>query len=464
MEVKTNKSALKTGKSSSLIDSLFNPVDIASLVFFRIAFGLIMLWEVWRYVDHEWIGKYYIEPSFHFTYYGFSWITPWLGDGMYYHFFALGILAVCIAYGFFYRVTTTLFFLGFTYVFLLDQARYLNHFYLVSLVSFVMIFIPAHLNYSFDSWKNPKIRSNTVPAWALWLLRIQVGIPYFFGGIAKLNPDWLQGEPLRMWLGYRTDLFLIGPYFAEEWMIYLFSYCGLLFDLLIIPLLLWRKTRPVAFVCALLFNLTNAWLFKIGIFPWFMICATTLFFEPNWPRRFLRNIKEVSIYTSNHTPSVKMKYLTASLLGLYLLLQFSVPFRHLLYPGTVHWTEEGHRFSWHMKLRDKNGKAKFFAYDPTTGEKKKVNPSRYLTRIQYSAMINRPDMILQFAQHVSKVLSAHPDKNIEVYADVLASLNGREYQRMIDPEVNLATEKRSLRHAEWILPLDAPSNFALISE
>lgn len=455
MKEKSANSYKKFLSLSAVLDPLFKPVDIASIILFRIAFGLIMLWEVWRYIDHHWIERLFIDPPFHFTYYGFSWISPWSGDGMYYHFFALGILAISIAYGFFYRITTTLFFLGFTYVFLLDQATYLNHLYLVSLISFIMIFVPAHWNYSFDSWKNPKIRSNTVPAWALWILRIQIGIPYFFGGIAKLNMDWLHGEPLRMWLGDRSDLFLIGPYMKEEWVIYFFSYSGLLFDLLIVPLLLWKKTRPLALLCAIFFNLTNAWLFKIGIFPWFMIVATTMFLEPSWPRKFLRISKDPSLKSSYCHTSLKMKYLTATVLGLYLLIQFSVPFRHFLYPSKVHWTEEGHRFSWHMKLRDKDAEAKFYAYNPQIGVRQRIDPSKFLSKKQYGTMINRPDMILQFAHHVSKTLSTHPDNKVEVYADILVSLNGRKHQRMIDQNVNLAAEERSLRHANWILPLDS---------
>ncbi|MEJ7873187.1 MAG: HTTM domain-containing protein, partial [Rubrobacteraceae bacterium] len=116
---------------------LFAPVDIASLVFFRIAFGVLMLWEVWIQFSNGLIQRNYIDPTYHFTYYGFGWVQPWSGNGMYLHFLALGVLAVCIALGLWYRVSVVLFFVGFTYVFLLDQALYLNHFYLICLVSFV---------------------------------------------------------------------------------------------------------------------------------------------------------------------------------------------------------------------------------------------------------------------------------------------------------------------------------------
>ncbi len=195
---------------------LFAPVDIASLVFFRIAFGTIMAVEVLRYFYHGWIRRYYIDPTYHFSYYGFEWVQPWPGIGMYLHFIALGALAICIAYGFWYRVSTVLFFLGFTYVFLLDQANYLNHFYLIVLISFLMIFIPAHRSFSVDALERPQLRSETAPAWALWVLMAQMAIVYFYGGLAKLNDDWLRGEPIRTWLASRMDFPVIGPLFAEE--------------------------------------------------------------------------------------------------------------------------------------------------------------------------------------------------------------------------------------------------------
>src|SRR5690606_11851563 len=144
-----------------------------------------------------------------------------------------------------------LFFLGISYVFLLEQACYLNHVYLIALLAFLMIFVPAHRAGSVHAWLRPWRRAEVAPACALWLLRAQVGIPYFYAGVAKLNPDWLRGEPLRMWLRDSVDLPVLGPLLVEEWVVYTFAYGGLLFDLLIVPALLWRRTRAPAFLLAL---------------------------------------------------------------------------------------------------------------------------------------------------------------------------------------------------------------------
>lgn len=176
---------------------LFQPVDNASLVIFRISFGLIMLWEVGRFLKENWIRTYYISPKFYFKYFGFEWVQPWPGEGMYYHFAAVGLLAFCITFGVFYRIATVLFFLGFSYWYLLDQTRYLNHLYLCALIAFLMIFLPCHRAKSFDAWLRPSIRSNQAPRWALWAVRFQIGLVYFYAGIAKLASDWLAGEPMR---------------------------------------------------------------------------------------------------------------------------------------------------------------------------------------------------------------------------------------------------------------------------
>ena len=161
---------------------LFEPVDIAALVYYRIAFGALMLWNVWFYYQRGFIAAFWIDPTFLFSFPAFAWVHPWPGDGMYHHFLALAVLAVLIAAGCFYRMSAALFCVGLTYVFLLDQANYRNHFYLLCLMSFLMVFVPAHRAFSVDAWRRPSLASATAPAWTLWILRAQMGAVYVFGG------------------------------------------------------------------------------------------------------------------------------------------------------------------------------------------------------------------------------------------------------------------------------------------
>lgn len=438
----------------TVFPALFAQVDIAVLVYFRIVFAGIMLWEVWRYFDRGWIARYWIEPILNFPYFGFEWLHPWPGQGMYLHFAGLGILAIFIGLGLWYRLSTALFFLGFTYMFLLEKARYLNHFYLICLISFLLIFVPAHRAFSLDAWRRPGLRSQTVPAWTLWLLRIQVGIPYFYGGLAKINSDWLQGEPMRMWMAARTDFPAIGAFFTQEWMVYFLSYGGLLLDLLVVPFLIWKRTRIYAFVAALVFHLMNVRLFNIGIFPWFMIAATAIFFRPDWPRWLLRQRRcdrgpSPTRLTPRHT-------LTLTLLGIYLGLQLLLPFRHYLYSGNVNWTEEGHRFAWHMKLRSKDADVRFLITNTLDGTVSSLDPYDILPSWQVRKMAARPDMILQLSHIIAEDIGGADKGSIEVRAEAFASLNGRKQQELIDPTVDLSKKKQSLRSADWILPLKIP--------
>ena len=447
---------------SRIANATFAPVDIASLVFFRIAFGALMTWEVCRYFSYGWIGRYWIEPQFLFKYYGFSWVQPWPGNGMYIHWGVMGVLAVLITVGCLYRFAVPLFFLLFTYSFLLDQALYLNHLYLVCLLALLLTFMPANRAFSIDAWLWPRIRSQTTPAWTIWMLRFQIGVVYFFGGVAKISPDWLRGEPMRAWLGRRTDFPLIGQFVREEWAVYFFSYGGLLLDLLIVPFLLWRRTRVAAFVVAVLFHLMNAQMFRIGIFPWLGIAATAMFFPPDWPRRivswFSRNKKPgPKVASAPPAPAMpRFAGIAVALLALYIAIQLFLPLRHLLYPGRADWTYEGHRFAWRMKLHDRLARAKFYVIDENSYRESEVPPRVFLSKMQAAKMAARPDMILQFAHHLAQKLPRTGPKPLRVEARVLASLNGRKPQLLIDQNVDLAAQPRTLRHTPWILPLTEP--------
>ena len=435
-----------------LRERLTEPVDIASLVMARILFGLLMLWMVIRYFGKGWIRKYWIEPEFHFGYFGFDWVMPWPGDGMYWHFMGLGLLAVLITFGLFYRLAAALFFIGFTYVFLLEQARYLNHAYLVCLVSLLMAVVPANRAGSLDVKFGVCQRSDTVPAWCLWLLRFQIGAVYFFGGVAKVNPDWLAGEPMRAWLSRRVDYPIIGSLFGEEAVVMGMTYGGLLFDLFIVPILMWRPTRTAGFAGVLFFNFTNAVLFHIGIFPWLTIAFSTVFFEPDWPRRYI--VLKADRVTAR-VGADRCSWAVLAFLVVYVTWQLILPLRHWLYPGNVSWTEEGHLYAWHMKLRSKSGRVKFYVRDET-GKEFKVSVRDYLKSWQARKMAARPDMIHQFVYYLGDRLRGEGKSLVSIRVDASVSLNGRRWQHLVNPEINLLQEQRTIWPASWIVPLEVP--------
>ena len=455
----------------SLRVRLMQPVDIAGIVVFRIVFGAVMLWEVGRYLAYGWVRAYYIDPPFHFTYWGFGWVRPLPDDWMYALFAVLGALALAIMLGVAYRLSIVLFTLGFTYWFLLEQTRYQNHFYLIALLSLILCFIPAGGACSIDARTKPQLRRATVPAWMLWLLRFQIAVPFVFGALAKITPDWLRGEPMRMWLAECTDFPLIGTYLTRACVVYLFAYGGIVFDLLIAPLLLWRKTRPWAYGVNLLFHLTNAQLFHIGIFPWFLIGATTIFFEPEWPRRIVAwSVARISNPCANKTTCwararienpcyglpQPMRRLSAALLGLYVAAQCLIPLWHYRYPGPSSWTMEGHYFAWHMRVAEKVSGIRFYITDPATGVREAHDPNTVLPRWQVDAMSVSPELIRKYGRHLARERARTGQGPVEVRARVLNSLNGREPQLLVDPTVNLAAIDYSWQPADWIVPLHDP--------
>lgn len=444
------------------VEKLFTPTDASSLGAFRILFGAVMFWEVLRYVLEGRIRRYYLEPQFLFTYELFPFVHPWTGNGLYVHFGAMALLAIGIAVGFWTRTCTFLFGLGYTYVFLLDKAQYNNHYYLISLLCLLMTVVRANRWASIDRWRSGA--PSVVPFWNLFLLRAQIFLVYFFAGVAKLNADWLGGEPMRSWLRERAHYAVVGPFFNTELAVYFFSWGGALFDLSIGFLLLFRRTLPIAFAAILFFNMTNYWLFDIGVFTFLMICATMLFDEPDVPRRLLGQ-PEPAYVAEAQDRRPRHRAVVLSLIGLYLTVQALLPLRHWLYPGNVSWTEEGHRFSWHMKLRSKRGKVSFAVTDPASGRTWKVVPTEHLTPRQITKMASRPDMIFQYVQFLRERLEAEGVRDPIIKVDARMSLNRRPFQHAIDPDVNLAAEPRLIfAHAPWLVPLDESARMGTLRQ
>lgn len=436
-------------------DYLLAEVDGASLALFRTLFGLVMAWEVLRYFQHGWIARYYIEPAFHFSYLPF--IQPWEGQGMYWHFGLTGLLALLVAAGLWYRAAAWLFCLAFSYIFLLDKAQYLNHFYLIALLSLLLAIAPAHRAWSLDRTLARRPGPPTVPRWSLLLLRFQVAVVYIYGGIAKLNADWLSGQPLGEWLARRDHLALIGPLLGQPWAGVLFAWGGLLVDLCVPFLLLWPRTFWLGVAAAVGFNLLNGQIFSIGIFPWLMIAALALFPQPGWPRALLGRALPAPLRRGRLQAATIPRVGAAAIallvaLHLYALGQLLIPLRHWLYPSDVAWSEEGHRFAWRMKLRDKDASLTLFATDPTSGTVREVDPRQWLTARQVGKLASRPDMIRQLAHFVADEAERRGEPRPRVTAVAVASLNGGPASYLIDPTVDLAREPGGLGPALWILP------------
>ncbi|QDT32952.1 Vitamin K-dependent gamma-carboxylase [Thalassoglobus polymorphus] len=431
-----------------------------------------MCWYACKFLSSGTVELFYTIPLIHFPYDGFEWVRPvdvkFVFDEQTYEFIhfqylIMALTAFMIAVGLFYRVAAILFAVCFVYGFLIDKSYYQNHYYLVSLLSLQLPFLPAHRACSVDAYFFPSIRSQLVPTWTLWLIRFQIGVPYFFGGIAKIDPDWLRGQPMRMSMAAKTDLPLIGgPWMEQEWVVMTLVWGGMLFDILIVPGLLYKKTRPLAYILAVGFHLANSVIWTIGIFPWFMILTTTVFFEPDWPRRLFVWIRRKSYVSSSidhkawKPASARMQNLTTCFFILYVSWQCLFPLRSFVYPGNSNWDEYTHHFAWHMLLRAKECGLRIYATDPSSGRSGTVDLRSYVTGRQLGVISRDPRMIHQLCRFIAEDLEQRGHRGIEIRALALISLNGRKPQVVVDPSVDLGHLPLPSGYPDYVMPLTEP--------
>lgn len=447
-------------------DRLAEHVPAQSLAMFRILFGLLILWDFWRFMVHLRIWRYWVEPEFHFAYPGFSWVGAPSLMAAELGWLVLGLLALMVTLGLFYRLAIIGLTLLFGYFFLIDAAEYLNHFYLVLLYLILLCFMPAARIWSLDALiarKRGGAGVRTVPYAAVFMLRAQTEIMLVYAGLVKLTPDWLAGEPLGLWMRHRVEGHWFEPLFQQDWVIIAACWLVIALHVLGAPLLLWRRTRLAVFLIYGVFHIGNAWSFNIGIFPWLTITATTIFFDPDWPARLLRRDRRGRAQApparpAPPVPPVARRLSAAVLAGmaLWIAVQLFLPIRGAFFDSEIRWSGDGHRFSWRMRIYDRAGQGHFIVTDRQSGQVWIVDPDAYLTPRQTSKMIVRADMIHQFATHLGEVWRAE-GRDVSVRAEICQSLNGRPCQTYIDPEVDLTQVAINPFGADpWVMPLEIP--------
>ncbi len=433
-------------------------VDIAPLVIFRILFSLLMLFSLLRFWFNGWISEFYIIPKMHFKYFGFEWVQSLGNPGMYLLFSVAICSVLFMLLGFLYRVASVVFFLSFTYIELIDKTTYLNHYYFISLVALLLIFLPTNRYFSIDAKFNFIQPTRKIPVWTINCLKMQLGIVYMFAGLAKLNYDWIvNANPLKMWLPAHANKPVFGFLFNYEWTAYLFSWFGALYDLCIPFLLLAKRLRPFAYATVILFHMITYWLFPIGMFPFVMILSTTIFFSEKFHVSLLDKLESIFKWKvaptqqliSNGSKGPIMAFLT-----LFFTFQLIFPFRYLAYEGPLFWHEQGYRFGWRVMLIEKAGSAFFYASDPITQQKVEIRNSDYLTKSQEKMMATQPDMIVQFANYLAADLKTKGWKAPQIHSEVYVTLNGSGSKPFIDPTVNLAGIQDSWSEKTWILPFN----------
>ena len=425
------------------------------LSIYRIGFGILVMITILRFWYNGWIDSLYIVPDFHFSYYGFSWVKP-MGIYTYLIFYICFFSALFVMLGYKYKYAIVTLFLSFTYIELMDKTTYLNHYYLVSSISFLMIFLPCNSYFSIDSKSK-----NKIPKWTIDSLKLLIVLVYLYAGLAKINSDWLiNAQPLKIWLKTKYSIPLIGESLLQkEFSYYLFSWGGMLYDISIPFLLLFKRTRVFAFIMVIIFHILTRILFPpIGMFPYIMIFSCIIFFNSSFHKKIIEFFKSFSKEKNNILEDYKsIKGLNKNKISLFFIsgffiFQILVPLRSAFYTGELFWNEQGYRFSWRVMLIEKTGYTTFKIVDKSNGKFIKVNNRDYLTMFQEKQMSFQPDMILEYAHYLGDIYKNKGFKDVSVYAESYVTLNGRPSQQFVDPKIDLYKQKRSFKHIKWIIP------------
>ena len=427
---------------------LFKAIDNSPLVVFRIFFGFLVACESFGAILTGWVKRILIDPEVTFSFIGFEWLKPLPGFGMYFYFLAMGVFGLAIMLGYRYRIAIISYTILWAGVYFMQKTAYNNHYYLLLLISFLMIFLPSNSYASLDVRQNRIKEENTMPYWISLLFIIQVAIVYVFASIAKFYPDWLDGTFTRNLLADSTNVITLKKLFLQKWFYLFIAYMGIIFDLLIVPLLLFKKTRMLALLASLTFHLFNAIFLEIGIFPFFALTFALFFYEPETIRSvFLR--RKTSIETDNGHSNYYGKKIVYFLIIPYLIIQLLLPLRHHFIEGDVLWTEEGHRLSWRMMLRERNGFIHIRIKDLKTGEESLYDYRKNLTDKQIQNLATKPDFIWQYCQYIKEEFNG---KDIAIFINCKNSINRKEYKTLIDPKFDMAKAKWDyFRHNEWLL-------------
>lgn len=417
---------------------LEQPVSPAPLVSLRILTGLLMLIGGIRFLYLGWVDTNFLQAKLQFKYPGFSWVEmPASGEWLYVIFGIMLLASLGVMLGAWYRWSAGLLFISFGYIELLDLTWYLNHYYFISLLLGILWVLPAHIAYSWDVKRGAVNARSLVPAWMVMLPRFQMGVLYVYAGLAKINADWLiEAMPMRLWLPAQSSQPLLGWLFGWQYTPWLFSWAGMLYDCSIPFWLSWKKSRPWAYLSVLVFHGLTGWLFQIGMFPLVMAGITLVFFDARWHQGWQYKLLG-SRQTATSAPYGSTSRLQWLFLGLFAAFQLLFPWRFLLYPGNLYWTEAGYRFSWRVMLVEKAGTATFYVVNQQNGREGLVDNSEHLLPHQDKQMAFQPDLLVQYAHWLRHHYAAKGIEVEKIRAEVYVTLNGKPSRLYFDPQLNL---------------------------
>jgi vitamin K-dependent gamma-carboxylase len=439
-------------KVTKFLNWLREPMDGRIFRVFRVLFGLCMVYEMLDYIKIDLIGQGFLKPKVHFTYDYFEWVHPLSAGAMH---FMLGVMLICavlLTVGIFLKWSCRLFALLYAYFFFIDKAYYNNHLYLFLLLLVLLSFSAD--NFTFGKNGGSKF-SQPVARWTVFIVQMQVLIVYFYGGLAKLNADWLfRQEPVRS----------MASSHGGEWLVYLLTFGGLAIDLLAPLMLFFPKYRKWAIWGYVGFHLLNSWIFSdIGVFPFVMLAGLLLFYAPTelgwFNGLFGKNVEPISSKKGKNLPKTELPTVlplrnwTIGFLGLYFLIQIFFPLRGFFLPNPMDYTTIGNRFSWRMKIDTRlPSEMKFRVRDLASGQEVTAPITQILNEMQIGHLATDPRSVVQMAQFLKTFAKKQGMTEAEVFAKIKFGYNGRPASDFLNPETNLAAERVNiLKKIDWLV-------------
>lgn len=431
--------------------ALSQSVDVASLAVLRIVFGVLLFGLSVYLLVSSWVPDY-VAARFRFDYLGLGFIdlprhVPTLRILL-----ALTILSsLSVMLGWWFRIGAPALAVLMSWALLGDPALYSSTFYLLTWIAWLLALSPAHREYSLDAREMAPTLRGRGPGYSLAALRLLVWIVYTYAGFAKLDPDWLAGLPIELWLAKRAQWPVVGGILTSHWMAMALSWGGLVFDLTVGTALLFRRTRMAAFILACGFHVFNAFVFEVFPLPVIMIPLTLLFFEPDWPRRLRRTAARrppAPVLSMTPPPWVRVAA------PVFVAFQLLFPLRHYLAEGPARWNEVHDLFSWRLRARAKRTKFRIYRYDPVTQRKVRIDKELELSKQERKMMRIYPDLLHQAAITLGEeIREQEPDAQaIQIRVRMKVRLNGREFHDLIDRKADLSRIPRTMGTPEYILP------------
>ncbi|WP_413511164.1 HTTM domain-containing protein [Myroides odoratus] len=425
------------------------PVDNAPLLVFRIFFGFLFACESFGALATGWVRENMVDVKLTFSHIYMDFLQVLVGPQMYVYFFVMGLVSVAVMLGYRYKWSMPLLTLLWAGAYFLQKTSYNNHYYMLLIICVYMCFLPAASYKSLDVKANRVKEELSMPLYFNWIFIFQVSVLYIYGTVAKFYPDWLDGTFTELMYNSANIPDAFKNVFTQKEFYLVIAYLGIIFDGLIVPALLWKRTRTLGLIASLIFHLFNSATLHIGIFPYFALTFAVFFYPSSQIQRIFFKKKPVLEEKTNFTTPQLSKPVLA-FLAIFMFFQFALPLRHHFIEGDVLWTDEAHRLSWRMMLRSRAGYTTFIVENKNTKERY-FYPSEHILSSKQNSRLNTSDMIWQMAQYIKEDY-ANQGIDVAVYADSWVSINGRSYSRYIDEKTDLAsTPWNYFSHSEWIL-------------